>query len=78
VILGYEGDGALLEGLPGVREVTRHARHAELRLAPDADPQALLREAAARLRVTRFEVAEPSLHDIFVERVTLAGQGPRP
>jgi flavin reductase (DIM6/NTAB) family NADH-FMN oxidoreductase RutF len=38
-----------------------------------ADPQPLLREAAARLRVSRFEIVEPSLHDIFVERVTRHG-----
>ncbi len=25
-----------------------------------------LREAAARVRVSRFEIVEPSLHDIFV------------
>jgi ABC-type uncharacterized transport system ATPase subunit len=45
----------------------------EIRLA-EGDPQALLREAAARLRVSRFEIVEPSLRDIFVERVTAHGQ----
>ena len=42
-------------------------------MADGADPQALLREAAARLRVSRFEIVEPSLHDIFVEQVTAHG-----
>jgi ABC-type uncharacterized transport system ATPase subunit len=35
-----------------------------------ADAQSILRAASERLVVSRFEVVEPSLHDIFVERVT--------
>ena len=43
-------------------------------MADGADPQAILREAAARLRLSRFEVVEPSLHDIFVQVVTARGE----
>jgi len=70
VALAYEGDGRFLAGLPGVARVSDSGRFAEIRLTEGADPQAVLREAAARLRVSRFEIVEPSLHDIFVERVT--------
>ena len=49
------------------------------RMAEGADAQAILHAASPRLRITRVEVVEPSLHDIFVERVTggasLAGPG---
>jgi ABC-2 type transport system ATP-binding protein len=72
--LAYEGDGAFLAGLPGVLAVSDSGRYVEIRLADGADPQVVLREAAARLRVSRFEVIEPSLHDIFVQAVT--GRGP--
>jgi ABC-2 type transport system ATP-binding protein len=75
VVLAYEGDGSFLASLPGVKGVSDSGRYCEVRLAPDADPQLLLREAAARLRVTRFEIVEPSLHDIFVQRVTASGEG---
>jgi ABC-2 type transport system ATP-binding protein len=70
LILAYEGDGAFLKSLPGVAAVNDHGRYAELKLGPGADTQALLRAASDKLRITKFEVVEPSLHDIFIERVT--------
>jgi ABC-2 type transport system ATP-binding protein len=69
LVLAYEGDGTFLAGLPGVAQLTDFGRYVELRLGAGADPQEILRAAAARLRVSRFEIVEPSLRDIFVERV---------
>jgi ABC-2 type transport system ATP-binding protein len=74
VVLAYEGDGSFLASLPGVVRVSEFGQHVEIRMADGADPQPLLREAAARLRVRRFEIVEPSLHDIFVETVTGHGE----
>ena len=73
VVLAFDGDGAFLAGLPGVQRVTDFGRYVEIRLGPGSDPQGILREAAARLRLSRFEIVEPSLHDIFVEAVTSHG-----
>ena len=42
---------------------------AELRLAPGIDPQTVLAASVGRLRISRFEVADPSLEEIFIERV---------
>ena len=70
VVLAFDGDGAFLAGLPGVAGVSDFGRYVEVKMGEGADPQAILRAAAERLRVTRFEVVEPSLHDIFVEKVT--------
>jgi ABC-2 type transport system ATP-binding protein len=70
VVLAYTGDGAFLQALPGVARVSDHGQYAEIRLEDGADPQHLLEAAARRLRVSRFEIVEPSLHDIFVEQVT--------
>ena len=74
VALAFDGDGSFIESLPGVAKVSDHGRYVEVRLEDGADPQPLLREAAARLRVRRFEIVEPSLHDIFVETVTGNGR----
>lgn len=56
----------ILEGLPGVARVNDYGRYQELRMEPGADPQAILKQLAARTAVERFEIAQPSLHDIFV------------
>ena len=74
IVLAYEGDGAFLSTVPGVQKVSDFGRYVEIRMADGADPQRILAEAAARLKVSRFEVVEPSLHDIFVERVTATGE----
>jgi ABC-2 type transport system ATP-binding protein len=74
VVLAYEGDGAFLADLPGVEHVSDFGRYVELRLAETTDAQDVLQAAAARLRLSRFEIVEPSLRDIFVEQVTAHGQ----
>jgi ABC-2 type transport system ATP-binding protein len=69
LVLAYDGDGSFLGSLPGVLAVSDYGRYVEIRLDEGADPQAILKAAVARLRVSRFETVEPSLHDIFVARV---------
>jgi ABC-2 type transport system ATP-binding protein len=69
VVLAYEGDGAFLASLPGVASLSDFGRYVEIRLSEAGDAQRVLQAAAARLRISRFEIVEPSLHDIFVEQV---------
>lgn len=59
-------------GLPGVESVRDLGQVQELRLRPEADAQAILREALARGPLTGFEITQPSLHDLFVR---IAGAG---
>jgi ABC-2 type transport system ATP-binding protein len=70
LILAFEGDGSFLKSRPGVATVNDMGQYAELKLGPNADPQAILRAASDRLKITKFEVVHPSLHDIFIEQVT--------
>ena len=63
--LRLEGEADLTQ-LPGVLKVTDHGRFQELRLDRDADTQALLGRLMAHGKVRHFELARPSLHDIFV------------
>jgi len=69
VQIDYEGDGACLAGSPLVDSLNDYGNHAELRLKPGADSQELLRTAMRALRVIRFQVMDPSLEQIFIERI---------
>jgi ABC-2 type transport system ATP-binding protein len=59
-------DNAPLDYLPGVEHVTDFGQLKELRLGPRSDPQVLLAELMRRGRVRHFELARPTLHEIFV------------
>jgi ABC-2 type transport system ATP-binding protein len=67
-----EGNGAALDGLPGVIRCASFGRFQELHLEPGADPQQVLARLMERGRVFHFEVTRPSLHEIFVR---IAGPG---
>jgi ABC-2 type transport system ATP-binding protein len=61
-----EGQTGRLEELPGVVKATDFGRWQELRLEPGADPQQLLARLMQLGKVRHFELARPTLHDIFV------------
>jgi ABC-2 type transport system ATP-binding protein len=67
--IGFEGDGEFLAGLPHVRRASIVNNSAELTLEDGADSQELLVAAMGRLRVSRFELAAPSLEEIFIDKV---------
>src|SRR5215216_2302134 len=53
-----------------VKRLDEHNRFVEVELATGADPQALLhRLIAAGASIERFELVQPSLHEIFIQRV---------
>ncbi len=54
----------VLRGLPGVTDIRDQGNHQEVRF--QGDPQAILHALIERTAVHHFEVARPSLHDIFV------------
>jgi len=69
--LRFEGGGdGVLEDRALVAGVKRHSDETEALLAPGADAQEVLRRLlASGAKVTKFELVEPSLHDIFIEEV---------
>ncbi len=69
VQIEYEGNGDFLDKNPLVSACNNYGNYAEVKLAPGADAQLLLREIAERTRVNRFELMEPSLEEIFINTV---------
>jgi ABC-2 type transport system ATP-binding protein len=62
-----EGDGNFIRELPGVSGVTEFNNYLEVNLGEGAEPSAILKTVASRVKVRRFEVVEPSLYQIFIK-----------
>ena len=80
VRLGVAGDHDLdwLDGLPDATVRRSGLDFHEIELRNGQDPESILAEALARHEyVTRFEIADPSIEDIFVERVGATTQDER-
>ncbi|HET9182206.1 MAG TPA: ABC transporter ATP-binding protein [Candidatus Angelobacter sp.] len=69
VQIEYEGSGEFLQKGELVGSYNNYGNYVEVRLAPGADAQQLLQIAAQRSRISKFEVVEPSLEEIFIEVV---------
>jgi ABC-2 type transport system ATP-binding protein len=64
----FEGDASFLNN-PSVDNFKNYNGMAEIKLRDGSDAQLLLAEAVTRARITRFEVMEPTLEEIFIETV---------
>jgi ABC-2 type transport system ATP-binding protein len=76
-----DGDAELVSRLLSdhkmVERLDNSNRFFEIALQKDADPQVLLRRLVeAGARVQRFELVQPSLHQIFLEKVGATGVEP--
>jgi ABC-2 type transport system ATP-binding protein len=69
VQMKYEGDSQFLHDPKLVQSFNDYGNYVEVRLAAGGDPQELLRAAASCARLSKFELIEPSLEEIFIEAV---------
>ncbi|MCB9877105.1 MAG: ATP-binding cassette domain-containing protein [Planctomycetes bacterium] len=67
----YDGDGRVLRQLPGLdpTRLNDNNKSAELFLKEGEDPQEALRWLVDHLTIRRFDIREPSLHEVFVRTV---------
>jgi len=70
VALRFEGSDGVLSDPELVASIRPIGDEFEALLAPGANPQVLLKRLVdAGISVSKFELVEPSLHDIFIEKV---------
>ncbi len=70
VALQFEGGDGVLNEPDLVANIRQNGEDTEVLLIPGANPQQLLRRLVdSGATVTRFELVEPTLHDIFIEKV---------
>jgi len=69
LLIEYDGDGSFLGSLAGVARVDGYGSYSEIRLEAGADPQTIFQAVAGRLKVKKFEIVAPTLHNIFIEKV---------
>ena len=73
VALRIEGSDGVLSDKSLVSNVETHSDELEVLLGPGVSPQQLLRKLVdSGVKVSKFEMIEPSLHDIFIQKVTEA------
>jgi ABC-2 type transport system ATP-binding protein len=68
VVMNFEGDNSFLHH-PAIQSYKDYSGQAEIELKPGADAQDLLREAVSKAIITKFELMEPSLEEIFIRTV---------
>lgn len=72
VVLSYAGKADFLRDLERngvVESYNDSGNHAEVHLRNGASPQAVLAAAVPTVEISRFEIVEPSLHEIFIATV---------
>jgi len=67
------GNAEFLNQSPHVEKINHYGEVVEAKLRPGADPQEILKAAIQQgVRINRFELLEPPLNDIFIEKVANA------
>lgn len=70
IMMDYEGPDGFLQASQ-IKHLKRYPNYVEIRMEDGADAQQILQQAVSGgARVNRFELVEPSLHEIFIESVT--------
>ena len=70
IILGYTGNADYLKDASLVKHYNDYGNHVEISLSDGASYKTLLQKAMQHAEISRFEMVEPSLNEIFIATVT--------
>jgi ABC-2 type transport system ATP-binding protein len=73
VQMQYEGKAAFLKDKSLVASYDDYGKYVEISPAAHVSPQDILKQAVMETTITRFEIAEPSLNEIFIQLVGKEG-----
>jgi len=69
ILLDYDGDISFLKSLPGIQRINDSGKQAEIFTDAGIDNQDILAQLIGRVVIRRFDLREPSLHEIFIRAV---------
>jgi len=69
VILEYEGDSEFIKTLPEIENIDDYGKYMEIKLKEKSSPQGLLTKLVDKIEIHKYEVREPTLNAIFIEKV---------
>ena len=70
VLIEYEGSDSFLDSFNNLKFISRTTNRVEFRITDGIDSQDILDAALKTTHVYKYEVAEPSLHEIFIDTVS--------
>lgn len=69
IVLDYVGDASFIKDIPEIEKTDDYGKFMEIKLKEQTDPQDLLKRLVDKIRVNKFEVREPTLNAIFIDKV---------
>lgn len=69
VVLDYEGETNFIRSFPEIDKIDDYGKFMEIRLKEGADSQVLLQKLVGKITINKYEVREPTLNAIFIEKV---------
>jgi ABC-2 type transport system ATP-binding protein len=69
VVLDYEGEASFIKNLPEVEKIDDYGKLMEIKVKEKFSPQDLLPKLVGKISINKYEVKEPTLNAIFIEKV---------
>ena len=73
ILMEWDGDDLFLNEFSNIKYINRSNNRAEFRITDGLTPMLILQKASQKNNIYKFELAEPSLNEIFIDVVTKQG-----